>query len=285
MGAFDSSGINCISKTAIEFGAGTARLSERLQRVTNCTLNHILIDRQEFNQSQCRDSAMKKRANDNTEIKRIAGDIADFDLKEYCESGKDEVFHDSHKCFCFSKHLCGPAADLAIDCLLRLPFNNRIPFAFATCCHYLCTWESFSGKTAWKSMGLSKEDFEVSVAASQWYSLKSEKNEFNSKRIDEDGVTIRPKVNFSDYIVKAAKAIKNNTSVQPPSLSSDEFERAFTKEEKSKLGGTAKRLLDFTRAAKLQELGYDTELVIYTTQTIENRLLIGKSTTSILQKN
>jgi hypothetical protein len=33
------------TSTAIELGAGTARLSDRLQRVTGARLNHVLVDR------------------------------------------------------------------------------------------------------------------------------------------------------------------------------------------------------------------------------------------------
>ena len=131
---------------AIEFGAGTGRLSERLQRCTKQRMRHILIDRQEFAPNQCRDGAMRNRAADNSEssVERITGDIADFHLGEYCTAhGSNGNSSESAtcNCFCISKHLCGPACDLAIATLGGddVPSHSRPPFAFATCCHYLCT--------------------------------------------------------------------------------------------------------------------------------------------------
>ena len=46
---------------AIELGAGTARLSDRLQKVTCGKLDHILIDRQDFHENHCRDRILKAR--------------------------------------------------------------------------------------------------------------------------------------------------------------------------------------------------------------------------------
>jgi hypothetical protein len=58
-------------------------------------------------------------------------------------------------------------------------------------------------------------------------------------------------------------------------MPSGEFERTFSREDKAKLGNNVKRILDMTRVAKLHELGYKAELVLYTTKSIENRLLVG----------
>lgn len=61
-----------------------------------------------------------------------------------------------------------------------------------------------------------------------------------------------------------------------PGMPSKEFEQTFAREEKAKLGGIVKRLLDLSRVARLQELGYKAEVVLYTTRSIENRLLVGR---------
>ena len=91
------------------------------------------------------------------------------------------------------------------------------------------------------------------------------------------------KPNFLECVEEAAKALKLNNSEQDfagktstlSAISSKEFERTFSRREKANLGGVVKRLLDFTRATRLQGMGYDAELVIYTTRSIENRLLVG----------
>mmetsp|Transcript_5188 Transcript_5188/g.14695 ORF Transcript_5188/g.14695 Transcript_5188/m.14695 type:complete len:396 (+) Transcript_5188:71-1258(+) len=290
IGAFDDDDQACqqlsATITAIEFGAGTGRLSERLQRCTGHRMRHILIDRQEFAPNQCRDSAMRNRAGDNGSVERITGDIADFRLGEHCStindggvnSTKDEV----PMCFCVSKHLCGPACDLAIAVLggKDVPSGRRPPFAFATCCHYLCTWESFSGKDYWIRLGFDEDDFEVAVATSQWYSLNGVKkrihqNEENMSNSTSNQTSQKDLIAIIDDAGEALRGLSED--MLRPSMSSEEFERAFPREEKAKLGGAVKRLLDLLRIAKLQELGYaDAELVLYTTKSIENRLLVGR---------
>ena len=257
--------------TAIEFGAGTGRLSERLQRCTGHKMRHVLIDRQSFAPNQCRDNAMRSRATGKGSVERITGDIADFRLGEHC----------SDQCLCMSKHLCGPACDLAITALggKDVPRGRSPSFAFATCCHYLCTWESFAGRNYWIRLGFDEEEFEVAVAASQWYSLKGGK----SKKNNEENMSTSTSNQYSQkdliaIIDEAGEAVKGlSEAMLRPSMSSEEFERAFPREEKAKLGGMVKRLLDLLRIAKLQELGYAyTELVLYTTRSIENRLLVGR---------
>ena len=277
---------------AIEFGAGTGRLSERLQRCTKQGMRHILLDRQEFAPNQCRDGAMRNRAAENSgsSVERITADIADFQLGEYCSNNVNGGADGADKlscttCFCFSKHLCGPACDLAISALGRVdvPSHNRPPFAFATCCHYLCTWESFSGKDYWLRLGLTEEDFEVSVAASQWYSIKGGKKKNQHEEDVTEGMCMSSacgKISqreLMSMVDDAGKVLRNiGEDELRPGMPSKEFERTFAREEKAKLGGIVKRLLDLSRVARLQEFGYEAELVLYTTRSIENRLLVGR---------
>ena len=276
---------------AIEFGAGTGRLSERLQRCTKQGMRHILIDRQEFAQNQCRDGAVRNRSADNSEssVERITGDIADFHLGEYCTNIADGSNGNSSEsatcnCFCISKHLCGPACDLAISALGGddVPSHSRPPFAFATCCHYLCTWESFAGNEYWLRLGLTEEDFEVAVAASQWYSMKrGEKKQQHEKDVaDLCNDSARGEISQKDLISMiddAGEVLRNlDEDALRPAMPSKEFEQTFAREEKAKLGGIVKRLLDLSRVARLQELGYKAEVVLYTKRSIENRLLVGR---------
>ena len=290
--------------TAVEFGAGTGRLSERLQRVaSDQDVAVVMIDRRDFAPAQCRDGGMRNRAardddggSSSASVRRIVGDIAAVDIGQYCHP-VDEKEADGessggekrrHRCVCMSKHLCGPACDLAIAALERVaPPRRRPPFAFATCCHYLCTFDAFAGKEYWLRLGLTEEDFEVAVATSQWYSLKRSKNSNGNQTHNEDnceenggtcrGASLLKTQRYTTIIGLAADALKESMSAERPpfDMSSDEFERTFSTENKIKLGSDVKRLLDFLRITKLQELGYDVELVLYTTRSIENRLLVG----------
>lgn len=279
--------INALNKdtaVAIELGAGTARLSDRLQRVTEAKLKHVLVDRQIFQKGQSRDRAMAAR--DKTRpnaVTRVVVDIASFDLNEHCNNT-------NNTCLCMSKHLCGPACDLAVAAVGRTLPKFRPPCALATCCHYLCTWDSFSGKKFWCSLGLSEDDFAAAAAASQWASLKQPNSpQFShlgtsSSKVDID-VSVDVNVDVSanallpdlDELARTAGAALAAHDEPPSKMSSEEFERSFTRNEKGKLGMQLKQLLDLARVARMQELGYCVELVRYTTRSIEDRLLIAST--------
>jgi tRNA:m4X modification enzyme len=265
IGAFD---VDLVSQPmiALEVGAGTGRLSERLQRVSNNEMTHVLVDRQDFAPSQCRDGKMRQRSGHVSSVQRIVGDIANLDLGQYCQA--------TQQCICMSKHLCGPSCDLAISALEQVDSPLRPPFAFATCCHYLCRLDVFAGKEFWPQLGLNEEDFEVAVAVSQWYSLMKASDIQSDHHNDTNaggGYT-----DFEKLIDIASAALKEQrSSSQYTMIPSEEFERNFSRGAKSKLGLDVKRLLDMLRVAKLQQLGYKAEIVLYTDRSIENRLLVG----------
>jgi hypothetical protein len=283
IGAFDVPDAEHVHLTAIELGAGTGRLSERLQRVTKQEMTHVMIDRQEFTPSQCRDGRMRNRAKNSDSIRRIVGDIANFDVGDDCHEIEAS---ERSRCFCMSKHLCGPACDLAIAALERVPVEWRPPFAFATCCHYLCTFDEFAGKKYWIELGLTEEDFEVAVAVSQWYSLKTSRdvNICKSDNIANDSASsvdhgfTSSFLDYRELISNASSALKVQMSPKAQTsamIPSDEFERTFSNEDKARLGQNVKILLDMLRVAELQQLGYKAEMVLYTSKSIENRLLVG----------
>ena len=84
---------------------------------------------------------------------------------------------------------------------------------------------------------------------------------------------------YATWINNAALALRQmpfHTSDRNENISSEEFERTFSIEDKSKLGEDIKLLMDILRVRKLQKLGYEAEIVLYTDRSIENRLLAGK---------
>jgi tRNA:m4X modification enzyme len=283
---------------AIELGAGTARLSDRLGKFLS--VDHVLIDRQEFSPISCRDrhlcARLAKQRSTHT-VERVTTDIALLDLDKYLTT---------QNCLCLSKHLCGPACDLAIGSLERVsPPLRRPPCAIATCCHYLCTWETFSGKKFWGTMGLTEEDFVVAVAASQWASVDKKQKKTTPPDNDKEDVVEEPSKKKKklkngmetdtkpldttttttttcwladlDEIAKTAKSCLDSDSkaTTRAMIPSEEFERTFSRAEKSALGWKLKQLLDLCRAARLQELGYNVDLVVYTTRSLEDRLLVA----------
>lgn len=313
-------------KRAIELGAGTGRLSDRLQRVTNAEWDHVLIDRRDFEENHCRDRILRaraKKAKKEVVIQRAVADIASLNLDEYCTF--NEVTQTYDDAVCLSKHLCGPACDLTISALGRMAAQPLLPpssvtadassdattadtrrrrrpppGAIATCCHYLCTWESFAGRNFWSALGLDEEEFLVATTASQWASMSKKKrgreddqgtmatigtteeanvaeNNSNVATHDRGNDDIEALPNLLEQAKKANEAWKayhetnNNTESFVPS---EKFERTFAREDKATFGQRLKRLLDLGRAAGLQEMGYDVRLVRYTTRSIEDRLLV-----------
>lgn len=322
---------------AVELGAGTARLSDRLSRSTGGTMDHVLIDRKEFAPSQTRDRHMAARARELAEddddeddevwedrraprILRVTSDIAALNLADFVASddGDDDVDDQGRQVQrtssssapttrFMSKHLCGPACDAVIAGLGSgcsvIPHQHQQqqrrsatrpppPIALATCCHYLCTFESFSGKRFWTALGLTREDFKVAAAASQWASLgKKKRNKRKRGAVVNGGSNTTsdpdpagPQQQLPPNLMEvaerarrsAARAEESGTAPKRAVVPSDEFERTFSREEKAELGRKLKQLLDLSRAARFQELGYGSvDLVRYTSQSLEDRLLLA----------
>ena len=330
---------------SIELGCGTGRLSDKLQEQTKAKLDHILIDRYPFEEKQCRDRHMRQRLRQwraATVVQRHCKDIAELDFKDYSTK-------DCHQIFIMSKHLCGPACDLAISALGNFLSTqntsshtdtspNPPPVLIATCCHYLCTWESYTGKDMWLTLGLSQYEFEVAVALSQWASVKKEKEEeargklkrrkTNPKVFSTNDSRATVAISASDPSAKSCSTqhhdldegqpntTTTSTSCGTPNLlelakkaaikrddddencttsassslledipasyldvPSDEFERLFTRKQKSQLGKALKRLLDLGRLSAIQQLDTypNVELVRYTRHSIDDRLLVAYS--------
>lgn len=256
--------------TAIELGAGTGRLSDRLQKVTNAKLTHVLVDRQDFAQNHCRERVMKARCRSpERQIKRVVADIGSLQIHDYAPNNTS---------LCMSKHLCGPACDLAISSLSRMAEQSPQflpPAAIATCCHYLCTWESFTGKDFWLALGLTAEDFIVATSCSQWASLQRKKSTTKNATNVSTATAILPDLINVAHQAKAALDQVDMTNVEMKFLPSKEFEKTFAREEKARLGIQLKKLFDLSRSSFCQQLGYkEVELVRYTTRSMEDRLLL-----------
>jgi len=210
---------------------------------------------------------------------------------------------DQLNCIVISKHLCGPAADFTINCCL--PCNNTPPLVIATCCHYLLAcqspsamvWENYYA-SFFSSLGLDKRDFEVMNIISQWASISiPKKTKSYDQTIDEsqsngsNQLQEEPKKNKSSPLsgipvlinlqdkISSKQKIPLDLSREEKSniIPSDEFEKAFTKEEKMRLGKRCKIMIDLARAHRLQVSGKyrQVKLIRYTTMSMEDHLLIA----------
>ena len=196
-----------------------------------------------------------------------------------------------------SKHLCGPACDLAIGALsdalssavldtpgpapVLQPTPQLPPLVVATCCHYLCVLQSFAGQAMWTALGLGADDFRVAAAVTQWASMQA-KQKLNTAEMEFRVPQSRPLPDLMSVAQRAGAELKRAEkadafSIIKPSAATDSaaFERSFSRQQKVALACVIKVLMDLTRAAQLQSLGYSTKLVRYTACSLENRLLIG----------
>jgi hypothetical protein len=356
--------INDESTHAIEYGAGNARLSERLQQATHGRWSHTMIDRKQFRPLSTRDRYLQSQmqqfqrqcnigntvdcsithhrtigttnmSNRMVTIERIVDDIANYDIPiprsptKANDDGDDPYgIPNRTRICCLSKHLCGSACDLAIASLSRAidavsndkdPFLIFGPCCFVTCCHYLCTWETFGleSQRFWTTIGLDVHDFITAAAVSQWASMKpssetqsststiakidslqaceaiheSEQFERDPHRNEHYETASDPTINVKKenggWIVdlfqiahKVCSQLAAAPAQQTPAstgtfLSSLEFEGTYSRDEKIRLGQRVKILLDLARAAWLQQLGYRVKVVKYTTNSLEDRLLVA----------
>ena len=267
---------------AVELGAGAARLSDRLGRATQGRLAHVLVDRKGEEDSKSRDKPMRTRG---ARLERIVGDIADFDFAGGCCQ------------LCVSKHLCGPASDLAIAAIGRAAAAGSAaagvgsgggggppPSCLATCCHYLCSWATYEGREFWLAAGLTESDFGVAVSVSQWNSMRKltkqpqqAQGQSNDSRGRAAGLSAGDLLGaptdeeHSCWLPDMAQVaeVANRTlssaggAAGPPAPASfeafgKEFEASFSRAEKAALGRQVKELLDLARCARLQRgLGYE----------------------------
>jgi tRNA:m4X modification enzyme len=238
--------------TFCELGCGTAKLSDHVSEAMNGHSSHVLIDRKIFGSTRLRDGAIVGRGKEKSQVRRITMDIGEINnLPSTCDV--DSVV-------AISKHLCGPAADLSIQCCVP----TRTPMAVATCCHYLCNWKQFSNTRFFETLGFTERDFQVLAIISQWASMKKasktkrESNDHSTGWTQLPTLASLPPTIHPEYLID-----------------SKEFETNFPREEKTALGKRCKLFLDTARAYRLQEAGYRVKLVRYTTMSMEDHLIMA----------
>ncbi|CAB9515479.1 m(4)X modification enzyme TRM13 homolog [Seminavis robusta] len=284
LGIMSSQGVPCF----IELGCGTAKLSDHVSERLGGQCSHVLIDKKaasSFKAERLRDGSIRHRLQPSHRFVRIAADLQDKDLlrsvmldeltKTTSPSLKDT--HATKTNFiAISKHLCGAAADYAIQGLDYFASVDTChappPFVVATCCHHRCEEVSFSNMDFFRYLGFSRRDFEVLQKVTHWFSIKVKRADLDEATNDEGGVQYAslpplPPEPFS-------MDIEGFSSSQL--VPSQKFEREFTREEKAALGKRCKLALDTARGHALKRIGYsDIRFVRYTTHSLEDTLLIA----------
>ncbi|KAI9554621.1 hypothetical protein GHT06_019894 [Daphnia sinensis] len=150
--------------TYIDFGSGRGQLSYVVSHVVNRETDALLaIDT--FPHRQEHDKRYKLGEGGHAPIHRVQANIADLDLGHV-----PLIRDDTRRIVGIGKHLCGAAADLALNCLHRAndPVGLVQGVCMAFCCHHRCTWRDYVGKAFFKKLFLSQRDFTIMKAMTSW---------------------------------------------------------------------------------------------------------------------
>jgi tRNA:m4X modification enzyme len=250
IGHMDSLGMLAPHRTIVEFGCGRGELSRYVARsmleiqLRNgrkrlaSSQSHLLIDR--ASQRMKLDSKITKDfeelvggavAGQLPAIKRIKIDIKDLNL-----DGVQEL-RPAGICV-ISKHLCGCATDLTLQCLR----NSSVELGgavIALCCRQLCTYETFAPAARdWLAeLGFDARGFHALTRMTSWAVCGSR------RKPDEPDVA---------------------------------GANGLTEAERHQLGMYARRIIDMARVVALQKDSYEAEIVQYVDASIslENHCLI-----------
>jgi tRNA:m4X modification enzyme len=228
----------------IEFGCGRAELSRYLlQSVVHQdmgTSGFILIDRSPTRLKL--DSKMVKDCEANglepAKVFRAKVDIKDL----YIDNIIDTQFKESAGFVAISKHLCGAATDLTIQCILN---NEQLLSKFqgmiiAMCCRHCCNY-------------------------SQLHPLTREY--LQERDIDQQG--FKHMMKFASWAVNGRRPnMKDEDGADHPS--------GLTIKEREGLGLKARRIVDESRKFALQAQGFNVKLCHYVTKDIslENTCMV-----------
>ena len=267
-----------------EVGCGTAKLSDYISSQLKGRSSHLLIDRKSFegrNAQRIRDRAISARCHRDYNVKRLVLDLAHIeclkntidtcgiylDTKQELKPVTENTYErENGQVVAISKHLCGPATDFLLRSVEK---RSLVPITVATCCHYLCNMKQFSNMDFFERLGFNKRDFEVLTIVSQWASIAVKGENSRRLRLDanrnEEWLTILPSLPHLSPMLDASLSM----------IPSSEFEALFSRNEKAILGKRCKLIIDTARAFKLIQLGYKVKLVLYTTHSIEDHLLLA----------
>ncbi|KFM76015.1 tRNA guanosine-2'-O-methyltransferase TRM13-like protein, partial [Stegodyphus mimosarum] len=171
----------------LEFGAGKGQL---MYWIIKCVPDSqkaafILVDK-----SAQRHKSDNKFKGCDLLIRRIRIDI------QHLHIGKIEnIAEKLNKVVGVSKHLCGAATDLALNCLmatLEVEQNEEklkhkaLGMVMALCCHHRCTWSTYIGKEFMKEHGISERDFKIMCCIASWATCGLRKTDKSENPPNED---------------------------------------------------------------------------------------------------
>ncbi|KAJ7524021.1 hypothetical protein O6H91_18G073300 [Diphasiastrum complanatum] len=249
----------------VEFGAGRGYLSQMLCDCYGIS-NVLLVERRSYKFKA--DRTLRQLS--GVHFARLRIDIENLNL-EGVEMLQNSQFVG------ISKHLCGPATDLALRCCLATSANlspnsngrmEASPLLYgigiATCCHHLCQWKSYVNKQFFVSLGFSPDEFHTITWLTSWALSGDEEH--------GDGHDI----SGSTCNYQEEKECNTGFSIAGERL--NEVKQLLDKRERKALGMKCKQILDCGRLLWLKQNGLEVKFVQYVSENVspENKLLLAR---------
>lgn len=173
----------------------------------------------------------------DTPLERIRIDIKDLNL------GRIQSLSSKPRAVCFSKHLCGAATDLTLECLSN--FTQSHPNALkglviALCCHHCMSFETYANHAYLSSLGIGEQEFDGLCRISSWATSGSREEGSSQEEVQD---------------------VETRLSMTP--------------EERQAIGQQSKRVLDMGRVRYLRNLGLRVGMDVYVSSqvSLENLVL------------
>ncbi|KAK9458970.1 methyltransferase TRM13-domain-containing protein [Lipomyces oligophaga] len=257
----------------VEFGAGRGELSRYLHQVL-IIANHqrlsvnpsfLLVDRagtrMKLDSKIAKDAAELDSSCRHPNVRRFKVDIKDLALyKDACFEMNPE--NTGSGLVAISKHLCGAATDLTIQCLANYSSSDRnvIPVSgilIALCCRHRCTFSTFPRSYVESLRPITSRGFEILTKMTSWAvcGRRQDSRPDQCDHVHERDAPLNPTTEQDKYLHPSKLPI----------------------EEREIIGIKARQIIDYARARHLQSLGFKVELVRYVDQSVssENICLIA----------
>lgn len=164
----------------VELGAGKGGVSSALRVL--CPTNPLtVVDRHCFRDMKDREIRHRSGA---APVARVAMDVKDFSLRRLLDGGvavdataattARTATSGQPSCCFLGKHLCGGCTDLALACAVTDAGKHCLGITIATCCHQLCTWDTYFGRaTAFEERSPhlpfeSASQFQITSSITSW---------------------------------------------------------------------------------------------------------------------
>ncbi|KAK9373747.1 methyltransferase TRM13-domain-containing protein [Lipomyces chichibuensis] len=273
----------------VEFGAGRGELSRYLNQALlhkynkepTYTPSFLLIDRSggrmKFDSKIIKDSEdLGSKHLIAPIVHRIKTDIKDLDLRKVENNQLQKRSDGKGGIVAISKHLCGAATDLTIQCLMnhRTYRNNSddstmhlAGIMIALCCRHQCSYSSYPLEYLAKYGQIDHRGFEILCKMSSWALC--------GRRLQHRGASDSDKMNIdatgergdSEDVGYGAKHVDSNNDHNQDHQTHLSRLSISRREE---IGFKVRSILDYGRVRNLEDKGFQVELIRYVDKAISS---------------